>query len=283
MFILYDENMNKINLPTGVTPLDIFISSISKERVTGSVEGCHRRVDYGFTYNERDVELRMLMQSADTKDYRLLRDAVYALFHTGDKFYVSESYQPGKRLLISVDDKYIPERIPNNRIYAEAIITCTKQGIPFSESIGTTQDIQTNGLSSDDELWGFGMGLYAQNNTHVYSFNALPDEVFRVFNASNVDVHPFEQDFKLTLKNIKGSTERVQLRNQTNQSFTRINIAPNENDVIAYDGPNVTRNGLSFLRDTNKEYIWLSPGWNHFQIYYCDSADIEFDFRFYYL
>lgn len=401
MFVLYDKNMNKINFPEGVTPLDIFISSIDKERVTERLEGKHGSIDYGFTYNSRNVELNILLKSNDTKDYRLLRDTVYALFQTNDEMYVSETYQPGKRYLISINDQFVPERVPNNRIYAEATITCTKQGLPFAESIGTTSDIDppeliplmpelweigsywtadgypnnaegrvrlknkyditpstlykiedsstelftmyvylykengtysravklengenstrnfttqsdeakftiamwdenytfvtdiigrkinvslkkasAGGINSDNELWGFGMGLIADDDSLIYTHT---DTSFKIFNAGNVTIHPFEQQLKVTISNVIGSTSYLQLRNATNGSMFRITEGVASDKIIVMDGANITNNGLSYLRNTNKQFIELSPGWNNFQLTGVTSAEVSFDFPFYYL
>src|SRR5690625_4446284 len=135
---MYDLEMNQINFPEGFIPLDIFISSIDKERLTNKSEGSNRKINHGSIYNERDIQLSILLKAHDTQDYRLLRDATYALFNKHDTFYVVEIYQPGKRNLVSVDSKYIPERIPGNQRYANGEITCTKLDVPFAESIGTT-------------------------------------------------------------------------------------------------------------------------------------------------
>lgn len=280
---MYDLNMNKIQFPEGFIPLDIFISSINKDRTTEKTEGSNRKLDYGSTYGERDIELSILLKANDTQDYRLLRDATYALFNKHDTFYVVESYQPGKRYLVSVDSKYIPERIPGNQRYANGEITCTKLDVPFAESIGTTQDIHKNGINADDDLWGFGMGLEAVDESLIYTHNATVNKPFFIYNAGNVSIHPFEQDFKMTIRNVQGSTDMFQITNLTNGSRARINVPVKPTDTIVYDGPNVTRNGLAFLRDTQKNFIELSPGWNNFRVHYCDSADIEFDFRYYYL
>src|SRR5699024_5502758 len=94
IFILYDEEMSKIDFPKGVIPLDIFISSIGKERELESIEGKGGFIDYGYVYKERDIELKLLLKAKDTQDYRLIRDEVY---DTLDRiYYVSEKYQPGK-------------------------------------------------------------------------------------------------------------------------------------------------------------------------------------------
>src|SRR5699024_7344709 len=68
--------------------------------------------------------------------------------------------------------------------------------LPFAESIGTTADIDRNGISANDELWGFGMGLI-DSDEMKYTF--INDQYPWVYNAGNVQVHPFQQDFKLRL------------------------------------------------------------------------------------
>lgn len=282
MFILYDENMGVIPFPEGAKPLDIFISSIGKERETERTEGNNRKIDYGATYRDREpIELKMLLMARDTRDYRLLRDAVYAMF---DRVaYASEEYERGKRYRVSVDEPFIPERIPNTQRYANVTINCSMPGLPFAESIGTSMDIDRNGINFNDELWGFGMGLKMDDASHRYTINAVEGESFQIYNAGNVLVHPFEQDLKISFRNVSGSTEQLRLFNQTNGSFVHVTEAVDDSDEIIFDGPNVTKNDTAYLRNTRRTFISLAPGWNRLQLYHCNSATIEFDFRFYYL
>ncbi|ONK21232.1 hypothetical protein BLX87_23180 [Bacillus sp. VT-16-64] len=280
MFIVYDENMNLKPFPSGVTPLDIFISSIRKKRETETVEGRHGYIDKGHTLETRNIELIFRLQAHNTQDYRLLRDEVFAYYSQGDFFYVSEEYQPGKRYKVIAVEPFVPERI--NRKVASVGIQLEMDDLPFAESIGTTQDIQRNGINTDSGLWGFGMGLQSVDDAMIYTHNAISGNTFRIFNAGNVSIHPFDQDLKITISNVVGSTELFQLVNLTNGSRARIDVPLKSTDKVIYDGPNVTRNSLAFLRDTRKNFIELSPGWNSFQIYNCNSATIAFDFPFYY-
>lgn len=264
--------MNQINFPEGFIPLDIFISSIDKERLTNKSEGSNRKINYGSIYNERDIQLSILLKAYDTQDYRLLRDATYALFNKHDTFYVVESYQPGKRYLVSVDSKYIPERIPGNQRYANGEITCTKLDVPFAESIGTTQDIEQHGLTYNSELWSFGMGLLHDDESHKYTHNTT---TFSIYNAGTEEVHPFEQYLQIKINN---ASKNYELKNLT--TGDKFKYTGDVSGTLKLDGPNITLNNLQTLRDTNKEFITLAPGWNHFE--QNQARIVEFDFRFYY-
>lgn len=290
MFICYDKNMNVLSFPKGATPLDIFISSIQKRSNTSNVEGVNGYIDYGSEYDTRQINLTIKLDADDTQDYRLLRDEVYAFFNAHDYFYVSEAYQKGKRYRVKVSESFIPDR--HNRWISSIDIPLEMAGnpiaLPFSESIGTTADIDSNGLRYSDELWSYGMGLTTDfredDDPFRYTIHAKEGEYFRIYNAGNVVVHPFQMDLKITIKDVVGSDGRVHLRNQTNHDYIRINDEDiTEDDVFVFDGANVTKNGTAFLRNTERTFISLNRKWNRFQLYYCESATIEFDFRFYYL
>src|SRR5699024_4736607 len=54
---------------------------------------------------------------------------------------------------------------------------------------------ETYGINSDDELWGFGMGLIADDDSLIYTHTGTE---FKIFNPG-VEVHPFEQDLVITI------------------------------------------------------------------------------------
>ena len=274
MFILYDNEMNKLDFPDGVKPLDIFISSINKERETSRVEGSHLKRDNGFVYGERDIELDLWMKAHDTEDYRLLRDKVYALFDRVG--YISEEYQKGKRYKVNVDDQYIPERIEGTRMFAEAKIVCTTDGLPFAESIATTSLIDKNGVSTNDALWGYGMGIIADDESQQYTHTSSK---FRIYNAGNVPIHPFQQDLKIEISGVTG--KNFEMRNVTTGDVFKVTDNLKSSDVVVLDGHEIKINGLQALRKTNRKYISLAPGWNEFRLN--RTAKVIFDFRFYYL
>lgn len=264
--------MNKLDFPKGVTPLDIFISSIEKERFTEELDGSNAKVDYGSVYKERDIELKLLLKANDTRDYRLIRDAVYDMFSVTDTLYIAEEYQPGKVFHVSVSASYIPERYDNNQRFAEAEMECEIVGLPFSRSIGTTQDIEEHGLLYSQELWAYGMGLEYTKESQKYTHNRLE---FSIYNAGNVGIHPFEQDLNIKLGNIgKGYT----LINET--TGDKFEYDGRTTGDFELKGPNMTMKGLQAFRDTNRRYITLAPGWNHFN--QNKAKEVSFDFPFYY-
>src|SRR5699024_9782126 len=120
-------------------PLDIKISSIEKERVTSKLEGSHRKIDYGYTFNDREINLRLMLRYSDAGDYFLLKDEVYSMFHLSDKIFISELQQNGKRYFESIDDRYEPDNI--NKTSATIELSCTTVELPYDESIGTSADI----------------------------------------------------------------------------------------------------------------------------------------------
>ena len=137
----------------------------------------------------------------------------------------------------------------------------------------------TSGINSNDELWGFGMGLIADDDSLIYTHAGTE---FKVFNPG-VEVHPFEQDLTIEISDVVGSTSYLQLENQTTGDVFRVTEAVNDNQLIKLDGPNITSNNLQYLRKTNRKYITLAPGWNNFKITGATSAKVSIDTRFYYL
>ncbi|MDY7044033.1 phage tail family protein [Virgibacillus sp. M23] len=277
VYIVYDEYMNLKKFPNGILPLDIFISSMQKNRVIDSVEGADGVIDKGYTFTTRSVTAEIGLLPYDTMDYRLLRDEAFAFFVNHDFLYVSEKYQKGKKYKVTVVDSFIPERL--TQTMARGTFSLEMSELPFAESIGTTQDIEQNGINANDELWGFGMGLIAEDESLKYTHET---NNFRIYNAGNQPIHPFEQELKIKISNVVGSLSYLQLKNKTNGTTFRVNEEVRDSQTILLDGPNITSNGLQFMRKTNKEFIELVPGWNEFELTGISRARTEFDFRFYY-
>lgn len=259
----------------GIRTRDIIVSSPPPRNYTGQVDGRDGLIDYGTDYDARPIIGRFTMFAVDLDDYVLLRDEVFNIFSTKEPFYFIDSRYPVKRWKVKTADSFDPERANRMGKFDVNMIAY----LPFAESIGTSQTIQNNGIDANDALWGFGMGLIADDDSLIYTHTGTS---FRIYNAGNVAVHPFQQELKLTIDNVQGSTSYLQLRNITNGSVFRINEAVTNSQTIVIDRMNMSRNGLAIFRKTNRKYIELESGWNEFEVTGATSARVAFDFRYYY-
>ena len=270
MSYFFDKNMNVIELPEGVTPLEIYVSSIEKDRATSRIEGRNGKIDNGYTFVERDILIRLMLKGKDRADYQLLYDEIYNLFGINNHMYVVEPLKPGKRFLVSIDQRYTPNKL--NPYTAIIEIECSTVELPFAESIGTSADIDRNGILYSQELWSYGMGLLHDEESHRYTHNT---STFRIFNPG-IEVHPFEQQLKITINN---ASKDYQLKNKTTNEIFKVTDDMTGNLIL--DGANVLNNNLQSLRKTNKQFISIKQGWNEFE--QNGTNEVSFDFRFYYL
>src|SRR5699024_3530249 len=149
---MYDLNMKEIKFPEGLMPLYIFVGSIAKERATETIEGRNGIVDYGTNYVDISVELSMWINSSDTTDYRLLRNELYALFGTGNAFYIEETRVPSRVLKVAVDESFIPDRLTIRN--ASVDVTCRTLDSVFWESKYTTLELHDSGYDAIAEKYG---------------------------------------------------------------------------------------------------------------------------------
>jgi hypothetical protein len=271
----YDINMNEIDTRDLVVT-NLEIPSIPFSNQWSNIEGV-APVLIGADIQQRPINATIELIAQDYLDYNLLRDYLYGLFGMNKPFYVVDKRQRGKRYKVVLESGFSPVR--HNAINGTVVIPFMTVS-PYAESIGTTQDIQLNGITTDSELWGYGMGLLAEDDSLVYTHNVTGGQQFAVYNAGNVPIHPFQQELNIKIHNVVGSTSYLELRNDTIGNTFRVNEGVSS--TIMLDGPNITSNGLQFLRKTNKQFIQLAPGWNYFTLTGATSATVEYDFRFYY-
>lgn len=284
----------------GIWVEDFIVSSIPLEAVYGKVEGSDGNIDYGATYGTRTIRVPFEMRAYDLNDYPLLRDFLFGKILDKQSFYIQEMRRAkmlayafvdtneaprmqegtenkllgGKRYLVRLQNVFELEQMLE---YGKGELIFETTELPLAESIGTTQDIQLKGI--DNELWGFGMGLEGDEDSLKYTHTGTS---FKIYNAGNEAVHPYRQDLKITISNVAGSTSYLELKNETNGTLFRVNELVSDSQKIKLDGPNVTSNDLQYLRKTNRKFIELEPGWNSFTVKGATSANVEFDFRFYY-
>lgn len=258
----------------GIRTRDLLISAPTPNHEFGQVDGANGVVDYGTTYGPRNITALYRATSSDITDFSLLRDEIFNIFRTEESFYLIEKRLPGKRWLAKVSNPY---QIPQRNIFGNFDVDFI--GIMgVAESIGTTADIDRDGLNYGDG-WSYGMGLLYDDESHIYTHT---ESNFRIYNAGNVPVHPFEQDLVIRIISLKNTSEPYELRNVTNGSVFRINGGLSMGQTVVLDGPNITSNGAQFLRETNRGFIELDSGWNEFEVSGSGISVVSFDFRFYY-
>src|SRR5699024_2188648 len=248
----------------GITVRDFVVSSVNVEGVYSEIEGRAGTVDYGADFGSRTITVPFYYKASDLHDVPLLRDELFGLVVSSEPFYVREmrrlTYQTGENLFVG-GKRYLVRISGNFDIeqefkYGFGELVFETVGLPFAESIGTTQDIERNGLRYSQELWSYGMGLSYDEDSHKYTNKKMN---FAIFNAGNVGVHPFEQYLKIEFENI-GKGYRL-INETTGDKFEYLGRTTGK---FVLDGPNMTMKGLQAFRDTNRQYISLVPGWNYF-------------------
>ena len=184
MFKIYDLNMKELPFPEGVKPLDIFVSSVNKRRITEEFEGRSGTLNYGYDYGERSVDLSLWLEAHDTIDYRLIRNELYAFFDTHDVFYIEETRVPSRVLKVAIDESYIPERI--NQTHSSVEISCRTLDSVFWESKYTTLELHDSGYSATAEKYG----LVDNIDDEKVKYRFEPETSYQ--NLSN---EPFEYGF----------------------------------------------------------------------------------------
>jgi len=269
---------------------DFRVGSIEMRPTYIDVEGANGRINTGSTYGVRTITVPFYFKAQDLLDVAITRDKLFEIILSTEPFYIRElrrlEYQNGDNLIVS-GKRYKVNNSSTFDIYQQlkygfGELEFETADLPFAESIGKSSDIQRDGIDVSSGLWGAGMGIIVDPVSHKYKHNIVPGQKFKIYNPGNIPVHPFEQELKIVISDVVGGSTGFMVKNLTNFSTVTINYALSSSDIVIYNGPNIGRNGLEFLRNTKKDFIELVPGWNTFEVFNCASATIEFDFRFYY-
>ena len=274
MFKIYDLNMKELPFPEGVKPLDIFVSSVNKRRLTEEFEGRSGTLNYGYDYGERSVDLSLWLEAHDTIDYRLIRNELYAFFDTHDVFYIEETRVPSRVLKVTIDESYIPERI--NQTHSSVEISCRTLDSVFWESKYTTLELHDSGYSATAEKYGLVDNI--DDEKVKYRFT---ESNFTVYNAGNVTVEPESMYINILFWYCSIPDGKMTIKNLTTGDVLEINRTDNRKH-IRQDGVVVTVAGVNRFRDTNRRFISLAPGGNRFEITGATFDEARIDFKYYY-
>ena len=273
-FTLYDENMNEIDYPVGVTPLDFLVSSIERERYEETVNGIPGTIDYGFDFKDREITLKFQMEHYhDTFDFRLQRDELYNIFSSNNHLYVSDNLVPTRIIKLQVDGQFIPERY--GYWYSTLEVTGKSVGLPFWQTKYTTEKIEAKGYDAIYERFGMADGINIDYPNYLFKENTI-----YIWNGGNVTVDPRNMNLKFELSNVTSDGNFTISNETTSEKFVyKETIASKK---ITIDGTKVLMNTTNKLRDSNRKFISLVPGLNKLTISNGTFGYILADFPFYY-
>lgn len=265
-----------------INVLDFKVSSIPVSGLYGQIEGRAGAINYGADFGSRTIEISFYLNGKDNFDFPLLRDVLFEITTTKEPVYLREmraskyshgnKYVGGKRYLARIQGEYKIDQVVR---YGFGTIIYETVELPYAESIGTSLDIHNNGISSEDELWSYGMGIIEDEDSRKYIHST---NEFKIYNAGNVEVHPFEQDLRIEITEVSGSG--FTLTNETTGETFIYEGNLSAMDELVIDGPNVTVNGVPALRNTNKRFISFAPGWN--SLTKNKKGVVSVNMRFYY-
>ena len=273
-FTLYDPNMNKVDYPVGVRPLDLLVSSIEKERKEQQIDGVPGVVDYGYNYKGREVKMNFMTEHYhDTFDHRLQRDEIYNLFDEYPFLYVSDDTVPSRMLKITVDGSFTPERY--GYWYSTFEVDARITGLPFWQTKYTTQEIESSGYSAVVEKYGMADGINVDYLPYKFTTNE-----FTVWNGGNVTVDPRNMYLKINLTNVT-TTGNLTIENiTTGEKFIYKEVISKNN--LSIDGTKVLIGTSNKLRDTNRKFISLVKGINKIKITNGTFGSVAVDSPFYF-
>ena len=266
--------MKELPFPEGVKPLDIFVSSVNKRRLTEEFEGRSGTLNYGYDYGERSVDLSLWLEAHDTIDYRLIRNELYAFFDAHDVFYIEETRVPSRVLKVTIDESYIPERI--NQTHSSVEISCRTLDSVFWESKYTTLELHDSGYSATAEKYGLVDNI--DDEKVKYRFT---ESNFTVYNAGNVTVEPESMYLRIIASEVT-SSNNFTIRNKTTGDEFVLKRESNGSHVRLIGMVASMGSITNIFRDTNRRFIRLAPGDNEFEILNGTFAQISIDFKNYY-
>lgn len=263
-----------------ITVRDFSVSGIPMVTNYWSTEGRSGVVDLGAEYGQREITIPFYTKSSDMVKYAHVRDKLFSLITSREPVYIREMrtakedapgtdvFVSGKRYLVRISDITSPEQA---RVYGFGELLYETVETPFSESVKTTLQLEKSGVTSD---WTSDMNLINTDEARKYTQTA---RTFRIYNAGDVAVHPFENFLNITISG--GTGADIRLKNTTTGDEFRYLKAINDKTIVLNKAL-ITVNGLRSYRDTNREFISLAPGWNTFEVN--RDVTIKFDFRYYY-
>lgn len=249
MFRLYELNGQVREFPNEITPLDVIVSGIQKERETEIIESVPGVIDYGIRDAYRNINLRMFFRLETPEQFGYFRNKIDDLFK--GYFFIEEKRLPDRVYKVVVPSPIVIERYERNDIEGEITVNCEMYSLPYAES---KEPVEIAASGSQ----------------------------YTIYSDGSQAIEPYHQYLQFELSNIQGSSSYVELVNITNGSRFRITEALGSNMVVDVMGVTVRINNAQALRRTTRVFLSLDPGINKIELNGANSADIKVTYKNYY-
>lgn len=305
----------------GITVKDVIIGAVEVENEENQIQGLHGKFTAGTTYKERNISVPFTFVSENLSTYPLYRDLIYELAYDTEPFYIQEMRRPkaqqyefkdttykdpagttdqygnktlwdspqtdnqlstGKRYLVTITEC---EELEQSGTKGTGKMKFTTSELPFAESVGTSLDLEKDGLNYIDEpIWSYGMGLSSDPATRQYTFDITKGKSVDVYNFGNVDIDQFNQHLilRFTFRGTPASTMKFSF-NGTNCEINLVDANVKEGDTITYQSGNYFKNGLNILTHTNYGMPVMKKGKNTLTFNKAYDIEAQVECRYYYL
>ncbi|MDK9853124.1 phage tail family protein [Staphylococcus equorum] len=306
----------------GVEVSDVVISGVEMEEQSQNIQGLHGSFDMGATYKGREISVPFSFQGQNMASYPIFRDLIYKLTTSTESYYIQELRRPqvegytfkdtkgsnaitvdeygretvfdtpqsnndvntGKRYLVRLSGATEIEQSKHNA-KGKGELTFHTTELPFAESVGTSLDLEREGLTyNENSVWAYGMGLIRNPETRQYTFDLSRAGVFDVYNFGDVPIDQLNQYLKISVtfnEDISGY-----FKFGFNDIGAKIDsrIAPlRAGDELTYENGAYFRNGENITHATNYYEPELNVGLNKLKLNKLYNAELKVDCRYYYL
>lgn len=270
-YLTIDRNGEQFDLTqdNGYIVTQFLITAPEMVHITEELDGINKTIDLGTNYKSRILTAGITILGDSEQEFINRRNKIVSLFNSLTDFYLIDSLEPGKRWKVKVSSPFQISQINDDGEFAIDFISYN----PFSESIGTTKEAIT--FRYEHEINDLSLNI-TEND---YIINS--ETTFSIYNASNVTLEPRELPLLITYT---GESNGLAITNETTGDIWSYDGTTVAGDIVKLDKVRSFLNGVSIVRQTNKGFITLAPGWNVFTLTGTGASfTIDFDFRFYYL
>jgi hypothetical protein len=244
---------------SGVECLSFERDSVAPLNLYEQLEGKHGMIPLGTTFGGRSLRASFFVKNVDHDSYQLQKNDIFRLFAVESEMLIIDSREPTKQWRLKVANTF---GIENLNFRAGRFTVEFLSSTPFAESVDSTTSMNIAQISG--------------NKTQKYKHTT---STFEILNDGDETINP--RHYPLIVS-FKGASTNLQIKNLTTGETWAYTGTTTASDTINLDGIRSTKNGLSIFRNTNRQLITLTPGWNAFQLVGASgSFEISFDFRFY--